>query len=202
MSHEKQEYASDMTDAQWEIIRPLLPLAHPGPGRPLAVGLRAVVNAIFYVVRAGCQWENLLHEYPNYNTDAQIMAALDCRCVMTKGSSNCTLSKYTLDDDALLSYVGALTTEHNRQEARVNWQFRTRLTDYQVCRVLELVQVPDHSTPARTVKQLKQRDLDRMRTTLLDALRVEEAVMASDGTGLRALSRTSARLDDARRHRL
>lgn len=53
----------------------------------------------------------------------------------------------------------------------------------QVCGVLELARVPDHSTLARTVKRLKLHDLDRMRTALLDALGVEEEVMASDGTG-------------------
>ena len=53
----------------------------------------------------------------------------------------------------------------------------------QVCGVLELTSVPDHSTLARTVKTLKLHDLDRMRRALLDALGVEEEVMASDGTG-------------------
>lgn len=37
-----------------------------------------------------------------------------------------TLPKYIPDDEALLAHVGALTTERNRQEARVNWQFRTQ----------------------------------------------------------------------------
>lgn len=68
MSHEKQGYASDMTDTQWEIIRLLLPLERRGPGRPLKLDMRAVVNAILYVVRTGCQWKNLPHEYPNYHS--------------------------------------------------------------------------------------------------------------------------------------
>lgn len=37
-------------------------------GRPMTLGLREVVNAIFYVVRSGCQWKNLPHEYPHYKS--------------------------------------------------------------------------------------------------------------------------------------
>ena len=49
-------------------IKPLLPLEQEGPGRPLELDMREVVNAIFYVVRTGCQWENLPKEYPNHNS--------------------------------------------------------------------------------------------------------------------------------------
>src|SRR5438105_5509243 len=41
---------------------------HWGPGRPMALDLRAVVNAILYVLRTGCQWRYLPHEYPNHNS--------------------------------------------------------------------------------------------------------------------------------------
>ena len=34
----------------------------------MRLGLREVVNAIFYVVRSGCQWKNLPHEYPHYKS--------------------------------------------------------------------------------------------------------------------------------------
>jgi putative transposase len=68
LSHEKQTYTSDMSDKQWEIIEPLLPLEHNGPGRPIELDMRQVVNAIFYLVRTSCQWENLPKDYPNYNS--------------------------------------------------------------------------------------------------------------------------------------
>lgn len=68
MSHKRRRYASDVTDRQWEVIRPLLPLENEGPGRPLELDMREVVNAIFYVNRTGCQWENLPHDFPNYNS--------------------------------------------------------------------------------------------------------------------------------------
>ena len=68
MSHEKKLYASDLTDAQWTILQPLLYPTRKGPGRPLELDLRQVANAIFYVMRTGCQWQYLPHEYPNYNS--------------------------------------------------------------------------------------------------------------------------------------
>jgi putative transposase len=57
-----------MSNKQWQIIKSLLPLEHGGPGRPIELDMRQVVNAIFYVVRTGCQWENLPRDYPNHNS--------------------------------------------------------------------------------------------------------------------------------------
>lgn len=68
MSHMRPQYASDMSDEQWKLIRRLLPLESDGPGRPLELDMREVVNAIFYVNRTGCQWKNLPHDFPNHNS--------------------------------------------------------------------------------------------------------------------------------------
>jgi putative transposase len=62
-----QKYPTDLTDAQWELIRPLLPKAKPG-GRPRTVDLREVLNAIFYLVRGGIQWRMLPHDFPPWGT--------------------------------------------------------------------------------------------------------------------------------------
>ncbi len=63
-----RRYTSDMTDKQWRLIEPLLPLEHKGPGRPLELNMRRVVDAIFYIIRTGTQWANLPSEYPNPNS--------------------------------------------------------------------------------------------------------------------------------------
>lgn len=68
MSHKQRQYKSDMTDNQWQLIKPLLPLDHQGAGRPIELDMRAVLNAIFYVVRTGCQWAYLPSHYPNHNS--------------------------------------------------------------------------------------------------------------------------------------
>src|ERR1700690_3014468 len=49
---------SDLTDAQWERLEPLIPAAKSG-GRPRKTDRRAAMNAIFYLVRTGCPWRYL-----------------------------------------------------------------------------------------------------------------------------------------------
>ena len=50
----RKPYTTDLTEIQWEIIRPLLPDAKPG-GRPREVDLREVLNTLLYQDRTGCQ---------------------------------------------------------------------------------------------------------------------------------------------------
>lgn len=60
-------YPSDLTDRQWAILAPLIPPARPG-GAPRQVDIRSVVNAILYVLRTGCQWRAMPHDYPHWFT--------------------------------------------------------------------------------------------------------------------------------------
>ena len=61
------EYPSDLTNEQWQLIRPLLPPSHR-VGRPREVCRRQVVNAILYVNRTGCQWRQLPRDFPKWRT--------------------------------------------------------------------------------------------------------------------------------------
>ena len=54
----RRSYSSDLTDEQWEIIKPLLP-PPAVRGRPREVDMREVLNTIFYQNRTGCQWDML-----------------------------------------------------------------------------------------------------------------------------------------------
>ena len=58
----RKPYPSDLTDAEWSILEPLIPPAKPG-GHPRTTNMRAVVNAIFYLVHNGCAWRALPHGY-------------------------------------------------------------------------------------------------------------------------------------------
>jgi transposase len=51
-------YDTDLTNAAWARVAPVLPAARPG-GRPRATNLRAGLNAIFYLLRTGCQWRTV-----------------------------------------------------------------------------------------------------------------------------------------------
>jgi putative transposase len=63
----RRPYPSDLTDAQWELVRPLLP-PPPGGGRPRTVDLRAIVDAILYVAKNGCAWRAAPHDFPPEGT--------------------------------------------------------------------------------------------------------------------------------------
>src|SRR3989304_3026325 len=60
-------YPSDLSDKEWELLNPLLPLPK-ARGRKRRVNLREIVNAIFYVLRTGCQWDYLPHDFPPSDT--------------------------------------------------------------------------------------------------------------------------------------
>ena len=64
---ERKPYPTDLTDEQWKLVEPMLPRAKPG-GRPRKADLREVVNALFYLVRSGCQWRMIPHEFPPWRT--------------------------------------------------------------------------------------------------------------------------------------
>ena len=56
-------YPSDLTDAEWALVAPLIPPAKRG-GRPRSVDLREIVNALLYVLSTGCQWLALPKDLP------------------------------------------------------------------------------------------------------------------------------------------
>src|SRR6201995_4216081 len=62
-----RRYDSDLTDAEWALVGPLIPPAKPG-GRPRDVNVREVLNAIFYVLWTGCQWKALPKDLPPKST--------------------------------------------------------------------------------------------------------------------------------------
>jgi transposase len=60
-------YASDVTDEEWALIEAELPPAK-SLGRPRTTELRAVANALLYMLTTGCQWRQLPKEFPPYST--------------------------------------------------------------------------------------------------------------------------------------
>jgi len=63
----RKAYTRDLTDGEWAVIAPLIPAAKPG-GRPRTTDIREVVNALFYLLRGGCAWRLLPHDFPVWQT--------------------------------------------------------------------------------------------------------------------------------------
>ena len=63
----RKPYPSDQTNAQWALVKPLIPPPRPG-GRPRKADMREVVNAILYLTREGCTWRALPHDFPPWKT--------------------------------------------------------------------------------------------------------------------------------------
>jgi transposase len=62
-----RRYASDLTDAEWRLIEPFMPPVKR-LGRPRETDLRAIVDAILYIARTGCQWRLLPKDFPPFTT--------------------------------------------------------------------------------------------------------------------------------------
>lgn len=63
----RKPYPTDLSDAEWSWLQPLIPPPKPG-GRPRTTNLREVLNALFYVLRGGIPWRMLPHEFPAWQT--------------------------------------------------------------------------------------------------------------------------------------
>lgn len=63
----RKAYYTDLTEAEYRELEPLLPVPN-GTGRPRLHPLRELVNGIFYIVRSGCAWRLLPHEFPPWQT--------------------------------------------------------------------------------------------------------------------------------------
>jgi transposase len=63
----RRGYPTDIKDEEWRVIEPLLPPV-ARTGRPRRTDLRAVINALRYMVRAGCEWRMLPNDFPPWQT--------------------------------------------------------------------------------------------------------------------------------------
>ena len=64
---ERKAYPSDLNDAEWQQVEPLVPGPLPG-GRPAKYERREIINAILYVLRSGCAWRMMPHDLPPKET--------------------------------------------------------------------------------------------------------------------------------------
>ena len=66
-NRDKLRYPSDLTDAEWAHIEPLIPPGKPGGGKR-RVAIREVINGVMYILSTGCQWRALPKDLPPRST--------------------------------------------------------------------------------------------------------------------------------------
>jgi putative transposase len=94
----RKTYPTDLTDAQWAILEPLVPPSKHG-GRPRTVNMREIINTILYLNRTGCQWDMLPHDLLPKSTVYEYFAQWR-------------------DDGTWTKFVGALRVQVRTQEGR------------------------------------------------------------------------------------
>ncbi len=70
----RKAYDSDITQKQWELIKPLIPPAKPG-GRRRTTNVYEVLNAVLYLLKTGCPWRLLPHDFPKWQTVYEYFSA-------------------------------------------------------------------------------------------------------------------------------
>lgn len=63
---QRKSYPTDLTDAEWKVIEPLLPVQRTG--RPRKYSQRELLNALLYLTRSGCSWRMLPHDLPPWES--------------------------------------------------------------------------------------------------------------------------------------
>lgn len=63
----RKKYSTDLSDEEWARIEHLIPAPLPG-GRPAKYERREILNAIFYLLRSGCSWRDLPHDFPPHKS--------------------------------------------------------------------------------------------------------------------------------------
>lgn len=65
---ERKSYPTDLSIEEWELIEAKFRVSYAKGGRPLKHSKSELLNAIFYVLRTGCQWRYLPHDFPPWKT--------------------------------------------------------------------------------------------------------------------------------------
>lgn len=65
MSVSRRSYSTDLTDTEWQILESLLPAEKPG-GRHRLYSMREIINALRYLLRTGCSWRLIPHDFPHW----------------------------------------------------------------------------------------------------------------------------------------
>jgi transposase len=90
---EREAYPTDLTDAEWECLLKVIPLKRTPPER-----MREYLNAILYVLRTGCSWRMLPHDFPPWSTVYDVFQKLGRRDTLER-LNDCLRVQVRVDDD-------------------------------------------------------------------------------------------------------
>ena len=70
-------YPTDLSDAEWALLEPHLPVPKRRGHCPRVHSPRGILNAVFYLLKSGCQWRMLPREFPPWKTVFHYLQGVD-----------------------------------------------------------------------------------------------------------------------------
>lgn len=108
-------YPDDLSDSEWALVQPILEKRQRGP--KLTYSKRAMLNAIFYIGRTGCQWRYLPKEYPTWTAVHsqfrrwKASGVFDCILEKLRAQARKKVGKRTLPSAAIIDSQSVKTHE-------------------------------------------------------------------------------------------
>src|SRR5829696_3422425 len=100
----RKPYPTDLSDAEWNYIEPHLP-APKGYGRPRNHTLREIINAVFYILKSGCQWRMLPHDFPRDGPPSTTTSEPGASTALGRGSTGPSANALGFASKGILSPV-------------------------------------------------------------------------------------------------
>jgi putative transposase len=137
----RKPYPTDLSDREWTLIQPLVPTAKPG-GRPEKYPKREILDASFYILRGGCAWRLLPHDFPPWQIGYQYFwrwrkdGTWQCMHDLLRGDGRVAAGKQrqpsagSIESQSIKTTekggsVGMIRTSTSRDASAISWSTRS-----------------------------------------------------------------------------